>query len=213
GRATPSHSTLSVDGFSSSRLSAARAGQPEYLTDRAETAAPRLSQGPDGLHLSCGHSGWRATHGLTHARDLWLSRDGRRLRGEETLGAASPPDCRRFEAVLAQAGPAGLRFAVRFHLHPDVDAALDMGGAAVSMALKSGEIWVFRPDPGAQLALEPSVYLEKGRLKPRAARQIVLHAHATKAATIIGWTLAKAQDTPLAIRDTERDELPLPARA
>ena len=59
-------------------------------------------------------------------------------------------------------------FAIRFHLHPDVDATLDMGGTAVSMALRSGEIWVFRHDGAAELALEASVYLEKGRLKPRA---------------------------------------------
>ncbi len=49
-----------------------------------------------------------------------------------------------------------------------------MGGTAVSLALKSGEIWVFRHDGAAGLSLQPSVYLERGRLKPRAAKQIVL---------------------------------------
>ena len=102
------------------------------------------------------------------------------------------------------------RFSVRFHLHPDVDAALDMGGSAVSLALKSGEIWVFRHDGVATLTLEPSVYLEKGRLKPRPTRQIVLSARAMELETQIGWTLAKAQDTPLAIRDLDRDEMPVP---
>ena len=67
-------------------------------------------------------------------------------------------------------------FAIRFHLHPDVDATLDMGGHAVSMQLRSGEIWMFRHDGRAKLTLEPSVYLEKGRLKPRACQQIVLSA-------------------------------------
>ena len=43
-----------------------------------------------------------------------------------------------------------------------------MNGTAVSLTLRSGEIWVLRAD-GAALALAPSVYLEKGRVKPRAS--------------------------------------------
>ena len=58
----------------------------------------------------------------------------------------------------------------------------------------------------ATLSLEASVYLEKARLKPRPARQIVLSARAMELETRIGWTLAKAQDTPAAIRDTEQDD-------
>ena len=103
-----------------------------------------------------------------------------------------------------------VRLDIRFHLHPDVDAALDLGGTAVSLALKSGEIWVFRHDGQAKLALEPSVYLEKSRLRPRSARQIVLSARALDLETRIGWTLAKAQDTPLAIRDLDRSDMPVP---
>ena len=85
-----------------------------------------------------------------------------------------------------------------------------MGGSAVSLALKSGEIWVFRHDGRAEMRLEPSVLLEKGRLAPRATKQIVLSALAEGFETRIGWTLAKAQDTPLAIRDLDREELPVP---
>ena len=85
-----------------------------------------------------------------------------------------------------------------------------MGGTAVSLALKSGEIWVFRHDGRAKLSLDASVFLEKGRLKPRPARQIVLSARAMELETRIGWTLANAQDTPLAIRDLDRDDMPVP---
>ena len=84
-----------------------------------------------------------------------------------------------------------------------------MGGAAVSVALKSGEIWIFRHDSGAHLSVEPSVYLEKGRLKPRAAKQIVLSGVAMEYATRIRWSLAKAQDSAMAIRDLHREELDL----
>jgi uncharacterized heparinase superfamily protein len=101
---------------------------------------------------------------------------------------------------------AGVPFDLRFHLHPEVDAALDLGGSAVSVALKSGEIWVFRHDGSQRLALEPSVYLEKGRLKPRAALQVVLSGKAMSHATRVRWSLSKAQETAMGIRDLNRDE-------
>ena len=180
------------------------------MTDRAQLSAVRQSVGPDGAHLFVAHTGWSATHGLGHARDLTLSGDGRKLTGLDRLAAFTAAERVRFETLLTGSQLQGVGLAVRFHLHPDVDAALDMGGSAVSLALKSGEIWVFRHDGRAKLALEPSVFLEKGRLKPRAARQIVLFGRAMELETQIGWTLAKAQDTPLAIRDLDRDDMPVP---
>ena len=67
---------------------------------------------------------------------------------------------------------------------------------------------MFRHDGRAQIALESSVYLEKGRLNPRGCQQIVLSGKVLDYAAEVGWTLAKAQDTPLAIRDMERDDVP-----
>ena len=206
GRATPSHSTLALDGFSSSRLEAG--GQ--RLTDRAEVSLLRQTSDEAGLHLVGTHEGWAATHGLAHQRSLILSADGRRVTGQDLLAAQTPAHKARFERLMTEGRLEGVGYALRFHLHPDVDAALDMGGSAVSLALKSGEIWVFRHNSPAKLALEPSVYLEKGRLKPRATRQIVLSGRAMEIETALGWTLAKAQDTPLAIRDLDRDDMPVP---
>ena len=105
----------------------------------------------------------------------------------------------------------GISYALRFHLHPEADPSLDMNGSAVSVALPPGEIWVFRFDGPGRLSLEPSVYLEKGRLAPRPCQQIVVRAAILDETSQINWTLAKAQDTPLAIRDIGRDtELALP---
>ena len=120
------------------------------------------------------------------------------------LAAETEDDRARFSGILRRSAQ-GIGFAIRFHLHPDADAEIDMGGAAVSIALRSGEIWVFRHDGKGRLSLDPSVYLEKGRLKPRPSRQIVLSCAARDFETRIGWTLAKAQDTPAAIRDTIAD--------
>lgn len=204
GRATASHSTLAIDGYSSSRL-----GAGERLTDRAQAIPARLAGGSDGQSVLVGHNGWALTHGLTHMRGLELSPDGRSLMGQDTLGAFSGAERKRFDAVLSATRLQGVAFSVRFHLHPEVDAQIDLGGAAVSLGLRSGEIWVFRHDGTASLSLEPSVYLEKGRLRPRATKQIVLSARVADYACEVGWTLAKAQDTPLAIRDLERDEPPV----
>ncbi|MCC0062763.1 MAG: heparinase II/III family protein [Defluviimonas sp.] len=206
GRATASHSTLAVQGYSSSRLSATGfilgngrgelADAPDQVWAQPETDA-------NGQRLMTGHNGYVPTHGLTHIRELSLTLDGRALTGQDTLGAMTVADRRRFETIMARYKHQGVAFDLRFHLHPDVDATLDLGGSAVSMALKSGEIWVFRHDGTAELDLVPSVYLESGRLKPRATRQIVLSARVVEYACQLGWTLAKAQDTPAAIRDTD----------
>ena len=206
GRATQSHSALAITGFSSSRFG--RRAQTGMLDDAARVTALRQSHG-DGALVYVAHDGWCYTHGLTAARELHLSSDGRRLGGTDTLTAQTAAERKRFNDQMDRTGLAGVPFALRFHLHPDVDATLDMGGHAVSMQLRSGEIWVFRHDSLAKLTLEPSIYLEKGRLKPRASLQITLSAHAREIETRIGWTLAKAQDTPLAIRDLDRDD-PVP---
>lgn len=203
GRATASHSTLSVEGFSSSRLGASGQGA---FAERADVTTLRVLPGENGAGVHLAHDGWSATHGLSHVRDLMLTQDGRHLTGIDRLAAISTAEKRRFEKVMTASRLAGVRFAVRFHVHPDVDTRLDMGGTAVSLALKSGEIWVFRHDGAARLSLEPTIYLEKSRLRPRESLQIVLSGVALDFDTQVGWTLAKAQDTPLAIRDLERED-------
>ncbi|MFP1643700.1 heparinase II/III family protein [Pontitalea aquivivens] len=211
GRATPSHSTLGIRGYSSSRLGPdgmLGRGTRGLLTEVPQQVWVQPEPDCDGTRVLCGHDGYVPTHGMTHVRDLDLSSDGRTLRGTDTLGAMTPGDRKRFEVLFDRTGLQGIPFAIRFHLHPDVDATLDLGGAAVSMALKSGEIWVFRHDGTGDLTLEPSVYLESGRLRPRATRQIVLTARVLDYACQLGWTLAKAQDTPAALRDIGPDAPP-----
>ena len=203
GRATVSHSALCIDGVSSSRFSKRSSTD---LTDCAAITALRTTQSAGGSEIYLAHDGWVSSHGLTTSRTLTLSPDGRHLSGVEALTALSVEARRRFEAVMTATRLDGPRFSVRFHLHPEVDAALDLGGSAVSLALRSGEIWVFRHTGTAKLSLQPSVYLEKGRLKPRPTTQIVLASKARGFETRIGWTLAKAQDTPLAIRDLEGND-------
>lgn len=202
GRATASHSTLAVEGFSSSRLGPGGQGA---FAERAEVTTLRIVPGETGAGVHLAQDGWSRSHGLSHVRDLMLTGDGRFLKGIDRLAAITTAEKRRFEQVNGPRAK-GVRFALRFHLHPDVEARLDMGGTAVSLTLKSGEIWVFRHDGTTRLTLEPSVYLEKTRLRPRESLQIVLSGVAHDFDTQAGWTLAKAQDTPRAIRDLERED-------
>ena len=204
GRATASHSTLEVEGFSSSRLGVDPDGP---MAERAEITTLRVIPGENGAGVHLAHGGWSGTHGMSHVRDLMLTADGRHLTGVDKLAAISTPEKRRFEKLMIDGRLKGVNFALRFHVHPDVEARLDLGGSAVSLALKSGEIWVFRQVGRVKMMLEPSIYLEKARQRPRQTVQIVLQARALDFETQVGWTLAKAQDTPLAIRDLEREDV------
>ncbi|SPF79285.1 hypothetical protein ALP8811_03225 [Aliiroseovarius pelagivivens] len=214
GRATPSHSVLGVTGMSSSRLS-----QPQVLDGIERTflvQTPKqvplervVGVGTNGIVAA--HDGYVATHGLTHMRKVELSVSGRELSGEDTLAAVSDADQEAFDTALDATSLQGVPFTVRFHLHPEVDATVDLGGTAISLALRSGEIWVFRFEGRGELMLQSSIYLEKSRLKPRKTKQVVLSGVAMDYATRIRWTLAKAQDTPTVLRDLEtgdRAELP-----
>ena len=205
GRATLSHSTLSVDGWSSARFAQGGRAAREALTDGPKTVEIHRTDEPHASALLLSHDGYVPSHGLTHVRSLDLSADGRALLGEDRLVVLDPAHRARFRQMLAETDT-GIRFALRFHLHPEADASLDMNGAAVSVALPSGEIWVLRFDGPGVLSLEPSVLLEPGRPAPRASRQIVIRAAIRQESAQINWTLAKAQYTPLAIRDIGRDD-------
>ena len=209
GRATPSHTTLGLEGYSSSRLSrtgiSRRAG--ELLVDRPTDVRCEFTDQPAGRQVQLSHNGFQLTHGLTHVRTLLLSRDGRSLTGEDMLLTLSQDDTKRFDRAVDATQLRGVAFNIRFHLHPDVDARLDMNGNAVSMVLKSGEIWVFRYEGPVHLSLDVSVYLENGRLKPRSSQQVVLSARTIAYATRVRWSLTKAQDTPDVLRDLVQAEL------
>ena len=204
GRATPSHTTLGIEGYSSSRVtpvSAHIANGAEVLVDAPTHVHCATSDLPKARRVELSHDGFVLTHGLTHARIMDIAHDGRGIVGEDVLTTLTEDQNARFDRALDATKLQGISYAVRFHLHPDVDAKLDMGGSAVSLALKSGEIWVFRFDGIGRLELKPSVYLENGRLKPRASKQVVLSGRAMSYATRVCWSLAKAQDTPDVVRD------------
>ena len=191
GRASPSHSTLVLEGYSSARMSQ----KGTALEDGPTHVGCSVNTTGRAEALAMSHDGWLKTHGLTHMRTLTLEGDGRLLRGEDSLAALDPDDRKRLDRVLRFAPGNNLAFKLHFHLHPAVKPQIDMGGQAISLTLPSGEVWVFRATlPGAprglSLALAPSVYLDARHLQPRATKQIVLNGEVTGYASAIDWSLA-----------------------
>ncbi|WP_281980851.1 heparinase II/III family protein [Thalassorhabdomicrobium marinisediminis] len=204
GRATPSHSTLMIDGLSSSRIRQGGDGV-EILVDHPRDVPSELTPLTDGQRLAAAHDGYRGSHGLTHVRTVDVTSDGRAVVGEDLLTILDPKDEPVFDRALGAGAQQGIPWSLRFHLHPEVEAVVDLGGAAISLTQKSGEIWVFRQEGAGKMTLEPSVYLENGRLRPRATQQVVLSGRSLSYATRIRWSLTKAQDTPTALRDLHED--------
>ncbi len=195
GRATVSHSTVSLEGYSSSRFAHKASNIPSERQGFAEgptDVSVQVSEiaGGEGLILS--HDGWRRTHGLVHLRSLTLEDHGNLLRGEDGLAALDPNDRDRFMSInRSLPTDVGLRFAARFHLHADVAVKLDMGGNAVSLTLPTDEVWVFRHGGEGTLAIRPSVYFDAGRLKARATKQIVLTSRVRGYGAAVSWSIAR----------------------
>jgi uncharacterized heparinase superfamily protein len=207
-RATPSHSTLAIDGQSSSRVSRKK---PDTMTEGPRHVQLDVDNEGGNAVLVAGHDGYARTHGLIHARRLELSEDGRSLSGEDVLSSVTDEDQHRFERALIRARSRhnvvpGLPFNIRFHLHPEVSAAMQPDGRSVLLALRNGERWIFRDGSNATIRLDPSVYLDKTAREPIATLQIVLSHRATGFETTVHWSLAKTGDTPDFVRDLERDD-------
>lgn len=204
GRATPSHSALCIDGVSSSRLGVW--GKSEILVDGPNDVLAEHMHEDGEEWLSAQHDGWLATHGLTCYRELTLSANGRSLSGEDTLAASSPEEKWLFDYAMDGVMQGGIPFSVRFHLHPDAVPYESFDNDEIIIELKSGEVWVFRHEGSSELKLAPSVYLEKGRLEPRATYQIVLTSRVIDYSGHISWSLSKTVDTPSHLRDVETVE-------
>lgn len=195
GRATDSHSTLGIEGYASARfgpVASHRGDERPALMDGPTEVLAQWQETDLGQGVTMSHDGWRRTHGLTHLRNLTLEDGGTLLRGEDALAAFAPADRNALDAAYRRLpDDRGLRYAIRFHLHPDVRASVDLGGTAVSLTMPSGETWVFRHSCAAELSLKPSVYFDSRRLTPRATKQVVLSARMKGYGVVLGWSLSR----------------------
>ena len=166
-RGTSAHSTLIVAETNSSAVLTGGG-----LGRRPSAVICRRQEGEGGIWLELSHDGYAAPHGVIHHRRLYLADSGEDLRGEDRLEGND-------------AG--GLDFALRFHLHPGVQASLLQTGDAVLLRLPKGGGWRLRLR-GAALALEDGVYLgERGH--PRRCQQIVARGTTEAGTTTVKWAL------------------------
>jgi uncharacterized heparinase superfamily protein len=127
--------------------------------------------------LEMHHDGYSQRFGLTHRRRLYLDATGEDIRGEDRLEVSSSG---------RSAGAADdIAVAVRFHLHPGVQASALHGGSAVLLRLADGQGWRFRAS-GAQISMEDSIYLGQ-RERIRRSQQIVLSTTCNDEGAVIKW--------------------------
>lgn len=142
-RAPAAHSTLDL-----TPAKLAKSGRLDYGAVQA-----RRNEEEAGVWIEGSHEAWRQSDGLVHRRRIYLSSDGKDLRGEDTL--FRPVDDPLPDGVV----PA--RFAIRFLLHPDVKPEPTREPSTVRLTLASGEAWRFRTDAGP-VALADGVYYAAG---------------------------------------------------
>jgi uncharacterized heparinase superfamily protein len=171
-RATAAHSTLTLAETNSSEIRLPRGGRAPRLGRRPETVVCRREEAGGAVWLDMTHDGYRKVLDALIERRLFLAADGEDLRGEELVN-----------------GPAGLPFAIRFHLHPQVSAGLVQHGQAVLLRLAQGVGWRLRVS-GAAIALEDGVYLGDPDTVRRST-QIVLSGTTKDGRTTVKWALKR----------------------
>lgn len=202
-RATQSHNTLGILGASSAQFAPGGFVGRTYgdrLIQVPKQIAGKLGDYEVGPSVIASHDGYVRKFGLTHARQILVVRDGGELRGEDRLGALSAADRKKYRQNSIGEHKKSIAYALHFHIHPDVEPKVDMGGTAVSLTVGNGEIWVFRC-VGGKIRLRPSAYMEQGRRKPRATKQIVVSGRAVNYEGHITWTLTRVDAGPRGKRD------------
>jgi len=165
-RASAAHSVLVVADTNSAEI------RDDGVLGRSPASVSCERAEHDGQQwISATHDGYRDRFGLIYTRELFLAADGADLRGEDRLS-----------------GRPGAAFAVRFHLHPSVQASLIENEAAALLRLPSGSVWRLRA-AGAEMTLGESIYLGSG--EARKTQQIILSGTAAPGGTTVRWALRR----------------------
>jgi len=172
-RATAAHSTLIVGDTSSAEIA------PDgHFAGPPFAVSTKRSEENGSQYVRAGHDAYRAAFGLIHSREIYLAADGEDLRGEDRLERVSG------------AGRAGSGFAIRFHVHPEVQASAAAAGS-VLLRLPGGARWRFQA-AGAAINLAESVYLGTGAL--RRSQQVILSGFAGPDGVSVKWAMRRERD-------------------
>jgi uncharacterized heparinase superfamily protein len=171
-RATAAHSTLTIDDTNTSEILGLAGPLPGTVGQRPRQVACQRDESDGATWLELSHDGYARQFGVVHRRRLFLSAGGDDLRGEDTL-----------------VGEGRGRYAVRFHLHPRVQASLVQDGSAVLLRLPSGLGWRLRASTGT-LVLADSIYLGK-RGEMKRAQQVIVSGLVEGRDVMIKWALRR----------------------
>ena len=173
-RATAAHSTLTLSDTSSAQILPAGLARdllgPRLMGGPKEPVARRVETA-QGWTAEAMHDAYVELFGVRHERQITLSPQGLMVTGRDRL------------VPVGDRAAAGLGFAVRFHIHPDVRVS-PLEGGGILLKLPGGEGWRFRAG-GGSLDVEESVYL--GGPTVRRAEQLVVTGTMKEAPAEIAW--------------------------
>lgn len=181
-RHTAAHSTLVIADTSSCQFETrnVRTELGAAIVDSPATPKVLREEGEAGTRLTAMHHGYARRFGLLHERGIALSPDGITVHGLDALLDADPKR------------PAGaVPFALRFHLHPSVHAAIEPGEGAVRLDLPSGAVWRFEV-AGQRPVLEESIFYAAADGAGR-TQQIVIEAQSSVTREI-AWRFTRVRD-------------------
>jgi len=175
-RTTAAHSTLIVDDTSSCRFASGE-GLEKWLGDEI-ISGPRdvhveRQVKPGKTRLVLSHDGYKTRFGLIHERRLTISADGLRLDGDDRLTSVTKK-------------PKSYPFAIRFHIHPNVQVYGVLEGRAALLELPDGTRWIFsaRDEP---VEIEESIFFAVPD-GSRASQQLVVYRAAEQEPSV-AWSL------------------------
>jgi uncharacterized heparinase superfamily protein len=173
-RSSAAHSTLTLGDRNSTAVhddGSLGKGVSQVELARDETAGV--------IMVEASHDGYVRRFGLVHQRQLTLAADGRELRGQDLL---------TLQGRRRRAEP--IPYAVRFHLHPDVEAATTADGQGALLRVRGRTVWQFRCR-GGRLAIEDSLWID-GDAGLRETSQLVVGGESPADGTAIAWIFRRA---------------------
>jgi uncharacterized heparinase superfamily protein len=174
-RGAAAHSTLALHADGGVRLAGfmrrkTMRNKPLVTSEYLPTPHGALFKGCSLRHSAC--------CGVHHVRELFLAAHGNDLRGED-----------RFERTgEVERGWADQEFALRFHLHPGVQATPDTGGKGMTLTLANGAQWQFSAR-GGDLTLEESLFVATGG-SPSPCQQLVIRGRLGRP-DIVHWAFRR----------------------
>ena len=179
-RATAAHSTLTLAEANSTEIVFSPRGTRYKAAVRMVTGSRDEAEGAIWIERS--HDGYSGRFGFLHQRKLYLAAGGDDLRGEDALLPAPKSSARKRRKPQI--------FAVRFHLHPGVQATqLQDGG--ILLRLPSGIGWRFAAR-GGEIRIEESIYF--GGPTPRRTRQLVVEGQTVAEGINIKWAFRRVPE-------------------